>query len=85
MKEELYIQATAEDVRNADTRLDKSDSNQNFIDAIMQLIVTSSLLGMNYILIDKNVLNPDIVDVFKNAGYNVIIGYGDVARAKITW
>lgn len=42
-------------------------------------------LGMNYVFIDKTERNVKIAEELRKFGYNIIIGYGDVSRIKISW
>ena len=53
--------------------------------AITELIQAAHYAHQNYIFIDKGTFSQETIDKVKNAGYNVVIGYGDVARIKISW
>lgn len=42
-------------------------------------------IGQNYVFINKTDENIKLAENLKTLGYSVIIGYGDVARIKISW
>lgn len=42
-------------------------------------------IGLNYVFIDKTDRNTKIAENLRQLGYNVVVGYGDVARIKISW
>lgn len=52
--------------------------------AITEMIQDAYWAHQNYIFIDKGTFSQETIDKVKNAGYNVVIGYGDVARIKIS-
>lgn len=53
--------------------------------AITELIQDAHFAHQNYIFIDKGSFSQETIENVRNAGYNVVIGYGDVARIKISW
>ena len=53
--------------------------------AITTLIQDAYWAHQNYIFIDKKTFSQETIDKVKNAGYNVVIGYGDITRIKISW
>lgn len=53
--------------------------------AITELIQDAHWAHQNYIFVDKGIFSQETIEKVKNAGYNVVIGYGDVARIKISW
>lgn len=42
-------------------------------------------LGLNYIFVNKDTLDANLLDEVKQAGYSVVIGQGEEARIKISW
>lgn len=53
--------------------------------SIMEQIHGAAFNHMRYTFMDKNMLSNDMINLLKENGYSVIIGYGDVARVKISW
>lgn len=53
--------------------------------AITELIQDAHWAHQNYIFIDKGTFSQETIEKVHKAGYNVVIGYGDVARIKISW
>ena len=85
MNEEYIMRITAQDLRNVDVVLDRKDGDEHYLDAIAHYVMYANLLGQHYVFIDKNILYSEIIDKLRDAGYNIVIGYGDVARIKISW
>ncbi len=85
MDEEYIMRVTAQDLRNVDVVLDKKDGDENYLDAIAHYVMYANLLGQHYVFVDRNVLYSEIIDKLREAGYNVVIGYGDDACVKISW
>lgn len=52
---------------------------------LFNLIDASYKFGLNYIFIDKWMIDDDIIDDLKCGGYSVIVGQGEKARIKISW
>ena len=52
---------------------------------LFNLIDAAYKFGLNYIFIDKWMIDDDIIDGLKSGGYSVIIGQGEKARIKISW
>lgn len=50
-----------------------------------QFLKYAQELGINYVFIDKTDRNIKIIEDLRKLGYNIIIGYGDAARIKISW
>ena len=57
---------------------DRKSSLFNLIDAAYKF-------GLNYIFIDKWMIDDDTIDGLKSGGYSVIVGQGEKARIKISW
>lgn len=57
---------------------DKKSSLFNLIDAAYKF-------GLNYVFIDKWMIDDDIIDGLKLGGYSVIVEQGEKARIKISW
>lgn len=53
--------------------------------AITELIQAAHYAQQNYIFIDKGSFSQETIEKVKNTGYNVLIGYGNIARIKISW
>ena len=53
--------------------------------AITELIQDAHYAHQNYIFIDKGSFSQETIEKVREAGYNIVIGYGDVARIKISW
>ena len=53
--------------------------------AIIELIQDAHYAHQNYIFIDKGTFSQETIEKVREAGYNVVIGYGEVARIKISW
>ena len=85
MNEEYVMRVTAQDLRNVDVVLDRKDGDENYLDAIAHYVMYANLLGQHYVFIDRNILYSEIIDKLRDAGYNIVIGQGDVARIKISW
>lgn len=52
---------------------------------LLNLIDAAYKFGLNYIFIDKWMINDGIIDGLKRGGYSVIVGQGEKARIKISW
>lgn len=52
---------------------------------IGQLMQVANYAHQNYIFIDKGTFSQETIEKVCKAGYNIVIGYGDVARIKISW
>lgn len=59
--------------------------NKNSALSLESLIVAAQKNHINYVFIDKNPENVDLMQVLRDNGYSVIVGYGDAARIKISW
>ena len=57
---------------------DRKSSLFNLIDAAYKF-------GLNYIFIDKWMIDDDTIDGLKGRGYSVVVGQGEKARIKISW
>ena len=53
--------------------------------SLLNLIDAAYKFGLNYIFIDKWMIDDDTIDGLKNGGYSVIVGQGEKARIKISW
>ena len=53
--------------------------------SLEQLIMAAQLNHLNYIFIDKDLVNPELQNELRNLDYGVVVGYGDAARIKISW
>lgn len=53
--------------------------------SVMEQIRGAAFNHMRYTFMDKCLLSNDMINLLKENGYNVIIGYGDAARVKISW
>lgn len=53
--------------------------------AIANMIWNAHWAHMNYIFVDKNLFSQETLNKVKEAGYNLVIGYGEAARIKISW
>lgn len=53
--------------------------------AITELIQDAHWAHQNYIIIDNGSFSQETIDKVKNAGYKVVIGYGDDTCIKISW
>ena len=53
--------------------------------SLEHLIMAAQINHLNYIFIDKDLVNPELQNELRNLGYGVVVGYGDVARIKISW
>ena len=52
---------------------------------LFNLIDAAYKFGLNYIFIDKWMINDDTIIGLKSGGYSVIVGQGEKARIKISW
>ena len=52
---------------------------------LFNLIDAAYKFGLNYIFIDKWMLDDDTINGLKSSGYSVIVGQGEKARIKISW
>lgn len=57
---------------------DRKSSLLNLIDAVYKF-------GLNYVFIDKWMIDDDTINGLKVGGYSVIVGQGEKARIKISW
>lgn len=56
------------------------------ISTVLQaFMIRAKELGLNYVFINKNTLNSELVDEVKQAGCSVVIGQREEARIKISW
>ena len=53
--------------------------------AIGQLMQAANYAHQNYIFVNKGTFSQETIEKVREAGYNVLIGYGDIARIKISW
>ena len=53
--------------------------------SLLNLIDAAYKFGLNYIFIDKWMIDDDTIDGLKKGGYSVIVGQGEKARIKISW
>ena len=52
---------------------------------LLNLIDAAHIFGLNYVFIDKCMIDDDTINNLKLGGYSVIVGQGDTARIKISW
>ena len=52
---------------------------------LLNLIDAAYKFGLNYVFIDKWMIDDDIIDGLKIGSYSVIVGQGEKARIKISW
>ena len=52
---------------------------------LLNLIDAAYKFGLNYIFIDKWMIDDDTINSLKIGGYSVIVGQGEKARIKISW
>ena len=52
---------------------------------LLNLIDAAYKFGLNYVFIDKWMIDNDTIDGLKSGGYSVIVGQGEKARIKISW
>ena len=53
--------------------------------SLLNLIDAAYKFGLNYVFIDKWMIDDDTIDSLKSGGYSVIVGQGEKARIKISW
>ena len=53
--------------------------------SLEQLIMAAQINHLNYVFIDRNLVSSELQNELRNLGYSLIVGYGDVARIKISW
>ena len=53
--------------------------------SLLNLIDAAYKFGLNYVFIDKWMIDDDTIDDLKRLGYSVIAGQGERARTKISW
>ena len=53
--------------------------------SLEQLIISAQINHMNYVFIDRKLIEIDTISNLKTLGYNVIVGQGEQARIKISW
>ena len=53
--------------------------------ALSTMIQDAQWAHMNCVFVDKKLLIQEDIDKLKENGYTVVIGYGEVARIKISW
>ena len=53
--------------------------------AVCDMIVAAKNLGINYIFIDKNVVDDTLINLLREKGFSILIGMGANARVKISW
>lgn len=52
---------------------------------LFNLIDAAYKFGLNYIFIDKWMIDNNTIDGLKRGGYSVIVGQGEKAKIKISW
>ena len=70
---------TATDVRNITCESQVSSRS------LEQLIMAAQINHINYVFIDRNLVSSELQNELRNLGYSLLVGYGDVARIKISW
>lgn len=53
--------------------------------SLLNLIDAAYKFGLNYVFIDKWMIDDDTINGLKVGGYSVIVGQGEKARIKISW
>ena len=53
--------------------------------SLEQFIMAAQINHINYVFIDRNLVSSELQNELRNLGYSVLVGYGDVARIKISW
>lgn len=53
--------------------------------AVCDMIEAAKKLTMNYIFIDKNVVDDTLINLLREKGFSILIGMGANARVKISW
>ena len=53
--------------------------------AVCDMIIAAKNLGINYIFIDKSVVDDKLINLLKEKGFSILIGMGTNARVKISW
>ena len=53
--------------------------------SIEQLIMAAQVNHLNYVFIDRDLVSSDLQNELRKLGYSVLVGYGNVARIKISW
>lgn len=70
---------SAKDVKN--TTCESQVSSRS----LEQLIMAAQINHLNYVFIDRGLVSSELQNELRNLGYSVLVGYGDVARIKISW
>ena len=53
---------------------------------LIELITAAQDFGLNYVFIDKGMIDEELLNKLKKSGYySVVVGQGEVARIKISW
>jgi hypothetical protein len=52
---------------------------------LLNLIDAAYKFGLNYIFIDKQMIDDNTINSLKIGGYSVIVGQGEKSRVKISW
>ena len=53
--------------------------------SLESFIMSAQMNHINYVLIDKKLVKPELIDYLKSLGYSIIVGQGEEARVKISW
>ena len=53
--------------------------------SLLNLIDAAYKFGLNYVFVDKWMIDDDTINGLKVGGYSVIVGQGEKARIKISW
>lgn len=54
-------------------------------ETLNNLIKAASGFGLNYVFVDKHLLDNDTIEHLKGQNYSILIGQGTAARIKISW
>ena len=52
---------------------------------VYDMINGVQIIGMNYIFIDKKIMDKRLENLLKTDGYSLLVGTGENARIKIYW
>ena len=52
---------------------------------LFDLIDAAHKFGLNYVFIDKWMIDDNIINALKSGGFSVIVDQGEKARIKICW
>lgn len=52
---------------------------------VYDMINGAQIIGMNYIFIDKKIMDKRLENLLKTDGYSLLVGTGENARIKIYW